>query len=205
METQNWEWLGVDHITYAVWDIAKWRAVYMDCFGFREMHYTSDACPNGTSSMRLCGLESGDSRIALVSPINRASISHVALFLDKHGDHSVQHIAYRIKNLEAFVQEMTDKQFKFVGGIKIRTDLFGPIKQIFAKRFDSSLSPATGSFYEFVERPEKTDGDLSDFFSGAVAGELYDDVEKEILADDGEPFIDLAIIAVWYDVTQQGE
>ena len=127
----------------------------MDCFGFREMHYTHDACPKGTSSMQLCGLELGDSRIALVSPINRASVSHVAHFLNIHGDHSVQHVAYRIKNLEAFVQEMTDKQFKFLGGIKIRTDLFGPIKQIFAKRFDPFMSPAQGPFYEFVDRPEK--------------------------------------------------
>ena len=193
--SDSWQWRGVDHITYAVWDVALWRAVYMG-FGFEEIHHTLDACPGAPSSMELCGLQLGDSRIALVSPIDRTSISHITHFLHMHGDHSVQHVAIAIKNLEAFVAHARDKQFNFVGAIKARTDQFGPIKQIFAKRFDPFLNPAEGPFYEFVERPEHAAADVSNFFSSTVARELYDDVEGEIATDDGKPFIDLAKIDV---------
>lgn len=188
MAQVNWQWLGEDHITYAVRDIEAWRRIYVDYFGFQEIHHTSDASPCGSSSMELYGLELGASRIALVSPINRTSISHVEYFLRKHGDHSVQHVAYAIRSLEAFVQEMKGKGFHFLGDIKYRTDSFGPIKQIFAKRFDPLLTPAEGPFYEFVERPMRAEVDFADFFSSTVAEELYGDVEKDAANDDGIPF-----------------
>ena len=188
MAHAKWQWLGEDHITYAVWDIGAWRKVYVDDFGFREIHHTADASPDGSSSMELYGLEAGNSRIALVSPINRSSISHVEYFLRAHGDHSVQHVAYGIRNLEAFVSEMKSKGFHFLGDIKYRIDSFGPIKQIFAKRFDAHMTPAEGSFYEFVERPAQTETGFADFFSSTVAGELYEEVERDMVDDDGEPF-----------------
>lgn len=177
---KEWQWLDVDHITYAVWDIQFWRLVYVNNLGFREIHHTPDASPDGKSSMELYGLEQGESRIALVRPINRSGISHVESFLRMHGDHSVQHVAYGIKNIEAFVREMEEEEFHFVGAVKQREDLFGPIKQIFAKRFDGNLTPAQGFFYEFVERPERTDEQsLAAFFSSSVAGELYEELERE--------------------------
>ena len=184
----EWEWLGGDHITYAVRDIESWKAVYIDCFGFREIHHTRDASPEGTSSMELYGLESGHSRIALVSPINREEISHVQYFISKHGDHSIQHVAYGIRNLEAFITEMKAKGFNFLGDIKYRSDAFGQVKQIFAKRFDANLTPADGAFYEFVERPVQTEADGADFFSHTTAKDLYEDVERDVVNDDGKPF-----------------
>jgi catechol 2,3-dioxygenase-like lactoylglutathione lyase family enzyme len=188
MSHAKWRWLGEDHITYAVWNIESWRAVYVDCFGFHEIHHTADASVHGSSSIELYGLESGTSRIALVIPINRSSVSHIEHFLRKHGDHSVQHVAYGIQGLEAFVSEMKDKGFRFLGDIKYRIDSFGPIKQIFAKRFDANMTPAQGPFYEFVERPKRAKKGITDFFSSAVAGEFYEDVERDAADDDGEPF-----------------
>lgn len=188
MARENWQWLSVDHITYAVRDIESWRAVYVDCFGFREIHHTPDAAPHGSSSMELYGLELGTSRIALVSPINRSSISHVEHFLRTHGDHSVQHVAYGIQGLEAFVSEIKGRGFCFLGDIKCRIDSFGHIKQIFAKRFDASMTPAQGTFYEFVERPAQTEISFGDFFSSVTAEKLYEDVEKDVADDDGKPF-----------------
>ena len=177
---KQWQWLDVDHITYAVWDIQYWRAVYMGDLGFREIHHTPDASPKGKSSMELYGLQNGRSRIALARPINRSSLSHLEVFLRMHGDHSVQHVAYGIKNIEAFVQEMEGRGFHFIGTIKQRTDQFGPIKQIFAKKFDENLTPAQGFFYEFVQRRKQTDKrGVADFFSSLVAEELYEELEDE--------------------------
>jgi len=190
VEKRQWQWIREDHITYAVWDIQFWHYVYTASLGFREMHHTVDAVPNGKSSMELYGLENGGSRVALVRPINRSAISHVESFLRMHGDHSVQHVAYGIRNLEVFVAEMKEKGFRFVGTVKQRADLFGPIKQIFAKRFDASLTPASGSFFEFVERPERTDEEgIADFFASSVAGQLYEDVEEEVARAEHECFV----------------
>ena len=191
MADGKWKWLGVDHITYAVWSMDVWREIYVKMLCFREIHYTADACPGAPSSMELCGLESGNSRVALVAPIDRKATSHVTTFLDMHGDHSIQHVAYAIENLEAFVVEMKAKGFNFLGRIKVRSDSFGPVKQIFAKRFDASLTPAEGAFFEFVERPKAGVGGAEEFFSSEVAAELYADVEGDIATDDGKPFIDL--------------
>ncbi|MDZ4285668.1 MAG: VOC family protein [Candidatus Sungbacteria bacterium] len=189
-DKKKWQWLKEDHITYAVWDIQFWRYVYTANLGFREIHHTADATPHGQSSMELYGLEQGGSRIALVRPINRSALSHVESFLRMHGDHSVQHGAYGIRNLEAFVAEMKEKGFHFVGKVKQRTDLFGPIKQIFAKRFDATLTPAQGPFFEFVERPERMDGaGIADFYASSVAGELYEDVEEEIAKAEQDCFV----------------
>jgi len=140
--------------------------------------------------MELYGLEQGGSRIALVRPINRSAVSHVESFLCMHGDHSVQHVAYGIHNLEAFVAEMKSKGLHFVGNVKERTDLFGPIKQIFAKRFDATLTPAQGAFFEFVERPDQSDeAGIADFFVSSVAGELYEDVEEEVIRAEHDCFV----------------
>lgn len=211
MAHRSWKWLGEDHITYAVKDIQSWRSVYMDVWGFKEIHHTADAWPNGPSSMELYGLQAGRSRVALVSPINRTSISHVQTFLDTNGDHSVQHVAHAIRKIEAFIKDMIRRGFKFLSEVKQRTDAFGVIKQIFAKRFDARFTPGQGSFAEFVERPKKTlkmlarrffhffhlfrtKKDFAGFFSRQVAGELYEDVEKEILNDVGDPFVDFPLI-----------
>lgn len=193
MAHRSWRWLGVDHITYAVKDIQSWRSVYMDVWGFKEIHHTADACPNGPSSMELYGLQAGRSRVALVSPINRISISHVQTYLDVHGDHSAQHVAHAIHKLEEFVEEMEGRGCKFLGEIKQRTDAFGDIKQIFAKRYDKRFTPGEGPFAEFVERlkkTKKTKKSLAGFFSRPVAGKLYQEVEDDILNDVGDPFID---------------
>lgn len=199
MVYKQWKWLGEDHITYAVKDIQARRSVYVDVWGFKEIHHTADAWPNGPSSMELYGLQAGRSRVALVSPINRTSISHVQTFLDVHGDHSVQHVAHAIENLEAFVEEMKRRGFKFLGEIKQRTDAFGDIKQIFTKRYDKRFTPGEGPFAEFVERSKKikrTKKGPAGFFSRSVAGKLYKEVEKDILNDIGDPFIDFPLLGI---------
>jgi len=88
---------------------------------------------------------------------------------------------------------MKAKGIAFCGDIKERVDAFGPIKQIFAKRFDADLTPAQGAFYEFVERFAREENRPDDFFSSTVAEELYEDVEKDIVSDDGECFIDFSM------------
>ena len=189
--SSEWKWLGEDHITYAVRDIRLWRHFYVNVMGGREIHHTADVNPAGSSSMELYGIELGRSRIALVSPINRSATSQVESFLQKHGDHSIQHVAYAISNLEAFVAEMRQKGFRFLGGIKERADSFGPVKQIFTKRFDAiATSAVDGVFFEFVERKEKSAAaERDEAFSSDVANQFYKAVEAAGDTDDGESFV----------------
>ena len=188
----EWKWLGEDHITYAVRDIRLWRHFYVNVMGGKEIHHTADVNPAGSSSMELYGIELGRSRIALVSPINRSAMSQVESFLQKHGD-SIQHVAYAISNLEAFVAEMKQKGFGFVGDIKERADAFGPVKQIFTKRLDAvGMTAVDGVFFEFVERPEES-ADAGavggEAFSSDVAEQLYKEVEAAVDTDDGTSFV----------------
>ena len=191
--SREWKWLGEDHITYAVRDIRLWRHFYVNVMGGREIHHTADVNPAGSSSMELYGIELGRSRIALVSPINRSAMSQVEFFLQKHGD-SIQHVAYAISNLEAFVAEMKQKGFRFLGDIIERADAFGLVKQIFTKRFDAiATSAVNGVFLEFVERREKSGAAAAnacdEVFSSDVANQFYKAVEAAGDTDDGESFV----------------
>jgi hypothetical protein len=169
--------LGVDHVAIAVKDIAKWKNTYL-FLGAKVFYETNDASPKGRSSMKLCGVKLGEFSIALIEGIDREDISQVSAFVNKHGDHSVQHIAIAVDNIYTFVEWATANNFNFLGPVQDRKDAFGDVKQVFARKFDKDLPPDEAPFYEFVERPNQEGRFISaDSFSDEFAREFFLQIE----------------------------
>jgi hypothetical protein len=169
--------LGLDHVAVAVKDIFKWKVMYLS-MGARVFYETSDASPQGASSMKLCGVKLGEYSIALIEGINREEISQVSAYVEKHGDHSFQHIAVAVDNIYAFVEWASENHFHFLGPVQDRKDAFGDVKQVFARKFDKDLPPDEAPFYEFVERPNQAGKFISaDSFSDDFAKEFFLQIE----------------------------
>ncbi|MBI2120721.1 MAG: VOC family protein [Parcubacteria group bacterium] len=169
--------LGLDHVAIAVKDITAWKKMYL-FMGARIFYETNDASPNGKSSMKLCGVKLGEYSIALIEGIDREEISQVSAYVEAHGDHSFQHIAVAVDNIYAFVEWATVNNFHFLGPLKDRSDAFGDVKQVFARKFDKNLSPDEAPFYEFVERPNQEGRFISaDSFSDDFAKEFFLQIE----------------------------
>lgn len=170
--------LGVDHIAIAVRDIAKWKNTYL-FWGAKIFYETNDASPKGRSSMKLCGVKVGEFSIALIEGIDRDDVSQVSAFVNKHGDHSIQHVAIAVDNIYAFVEWANANHFNFLGSVQDRPDAFGDVKQVFARKFDKNLPPDEAPFYEFVERPNQEGRFVSaDSFSDDFAKEFFQQVER---------------------------
>ncbi len=196
---RNWKVLGVDHVAIAVKDIEAWKRVYIDLLGGENFFETNDAVPGGPSSMRLCGVKLGGYSIALLEGIDRDQTSQVSAFQKAHGDHSFQHLAVRVDNLDNFAQWARGQNFQFLGSVQERADAFGPIKQVFARPFDPSLAPDQGNFYEFVERPignKFAAGEVGgDSFSSDFAKEFFTQIERAQNKGEALSFIDLKSLA----------
>jgi catechol 2,3-dioxygenase-like lactoylglutathione lyase family enzyme len=196
---RNWKVLGVDHVAIAVKDIEAWKRVYIDLLGGENFFETEDAAPNGPSSMHLCGVKLGGYSVALIEGIDRKEQSQVSAFQKTHGDHSFQHLAVRVDNLDNFTRWAQARNFQFLGPVLERSDAFGPIKQVFARPFDPNLDPDQGNFYEFVERPIGNKFSASDVagdsFSNDFAKELFGQIESAQRKGEALSFIDLKSLA----------
>lgn len=191
---RQWEILGIDHIAILVKNIERWKQFYVRLLGGEIFYETEDANPQGLSSMKLCGIKINDGRfsLALVEGIDREEKSQVTRFIERHGDHAVQHVAIGVRNVKAFINDMRKEGVNFLGELLERKDAFGPVKQIFSKKFDLDLDSDEAPFFEFVERPQKGKTFASaDSFSDDFAMELYQSIEDAHREGDGETFINM--------------
>lgn len=188
-------WLKrVDHVTYAVaaGTIERWAAVHERLGGGEVVARLDDVCPGDRrSSMRLWCLRFEEFGVALVEGIDRDAESQVTAFVRAHGDHAIQHVAYAVDDLEAYVRELDALGVKMRGGIVTRNDGFGPVKQVFTKGLVAG-DPAAAAFLEFVERPRAESGTVQVSFSRDVGKAFYEQIEQARAAGDHEPFVPLA-------------
>ncbi len=183
--------LGVDHVAIAVKDLKRWKAQYLS-MGATVFFETDDASPGGSSSMKLCGLKLGEFSCALIEGIDREEKSQVSAFVEKHGDHSFQHVALAVDNIYVFVEWALEQGFHFLGSIQDRVDGFGQVKQIFGRKFDEHLAPDEGPFYEFVQRPNQEGRFVSaNSFSDDFAREFFLEIEDAQHAGEGQTFVTL--------------
>jgi hypothetical protein len=138
---------------------------------------SDDVNPKGKSSMMLWCIDFGEFGIALAAGIDREEKSHVTCAVEANGDHFLQHPAFHVRDLEAFIKHASSFGLRFQGDMQVRNDGFGITKQIFAWPYNSGDNAAFAGFHEYEEREDE---DTEITFSPKVGASLYD-IAQEIM------------------------
>jgi methylmalonyl-CoA epimerase len=132
--------VGMDHIGVAVKSLDEAIGVYRDVLGFQleGVHVLTER------KVKVAFLSTGgETRIELLEPIG--SDSPVAKFLENRGE-GVQHVAMRVKGIEAVLERLRDKGIMLVDD-KPRTGAEG------AKIAFVHPKSTKGVLLELVEKP----------------------------------------------------
>ena len=184
----------VDHVSYAVaaGNIEKWAWFHIEVEGGTLIKRIDDARPGDShSSMKIWCIDYGEFGIALIEGIDRAEKSQVTSFVEKHGDHACQHVAYDCYDLDTFVDRLKSMGGHPRGEILVHNDGFGILKQTFAKGYAPGHAGET-AFPEYCQRPtcaEEADR-IQITFSNKAGSEFYRQVQDAISAGDTQPFFD---------------
>jgi len=194
----------IDHVSYAVekGNIEKWAWFHIEVEGGTLIKRIDDARPGDpNSSMKIWCIDYGNFGIALIEGIDRAEKSQVTSFVEKHGDHSCQHVAYDCHNLEKFIGHMKSLGGHPRGNVLVQDDGFGILKQMFAKGYASGHA-GEATFPEYCERPQTADEAkaVEITFSNKAGGEFYKQVQNAIDEDDQQPFFDFSHMAKDWEV-----
>ena len=184
----------VDHITYACarGTIEKWAWFHTEVEGGRLIERIDDVRPHDAeSSMKLWCIDFGEFGIALVEGIDRRKKSQVTKFVERHGDHSCQHVAFDCHDLERFRQHLLELGGHPRGRVLVRHDGFGLLKQMFAKGYAEG-DAAEATFPEYVERPREGAEEVHITFSETAGRGFYEQIEDAIESGDEEPLIDFS-------------
>ena len=185
----------VDHITYACkqGSIEKWAWFHIEVEGGRLINRIDDVRPDDANdSMKIWCIDFGEFGVALIEGIDRAKTSQVTAFVDRHGDHSVQHVAYDTENLAEFQAHMKSMGGTPRGETLVRNDGFGVLKQMFARGYEEGAADVS-TFPEYVERPNAVDAeDVSITFAEETGKGFYDQVADAVENGDLEPFFDFS-------------
>ena len=186
----------VDHITYACEQgtIERWAWFHIEVEGGTLINRIDDVRPDDPgSSMKIWCIDYGDFGVALIEGIDRAQKSQVTKFVDVHGDHAVQHVAYDTHDLEKFQAHMKDMGGTPRGETLVRNDGFGILKQMFARGYAEG-DAAEASFPEYVQRPNPgdTEAEVAITFAEETGKGFYDQIEDAVAAGDEAPFFDFS-------------
>ena len=186
----------VDHISYACekGTIEKWAWFHIEVEGGTLIKRIDDVRPDDPdSSMKIWCIDYGDFGIALIEGIDRAEKSQVTNFVEKHGDHSCQHVAYDCYNLDQFQAHMIEMGGHPRGSTVVRDDGFGILKQMFAKGYASGHA-GEATFPEYCQRPssEEEAAQVNITFSNEAGEGFYNQVQQAIDEGDEQPFFDFS-------------
>ncbi len=182
----------IDHITCVVRPdtIKQWAWFYIDVLGGALTLRTDDTNPDGDSSMMVWTIDFADFGVALIAGIDRKEKSHVTAFVEKHGDHSFQHVAFQVQNLEGFCSQVSNFGVNVLGDTLARKDATGRyVKQVFGSPFHDRENSSLVGFYEFVERPLPAEGEADKpsepevSFSEKAGKLLYQQAQSEMNED----------------------
>lgn len=195
----------VDHISYACesGNIEKWAWFHIEVEGGRLINRIDDVRPGDPdSSMKIWCIDFGEFGIALIEGIDRAKKSQVTKFVDRHGDHSCQHIAYDTFDLDAFIERLKANGGTPRGKVLVRNDGFGVLKQMFARGYAEG-DAAEASFPEYCERPNVNgDDNVAITFAEETGKGFYDQIEDAVTAGDEAPFFSFSAMPDDWEVPE---
>ncbi|MCH1436238.1 MAG: hypothetical protein L7U56_11245 [Acidimicrobiales bacterium] len=186
----------VDHISYAceAGSIERWAWFHIEVEGGVLINRIDDVRPGDPgSSMKIWCIDYGDFGVALIEGIDRAEKSQVTKFVEKHGDHTVQHVAFDTHDLDKFIEHMQSLGGTPRGEVLVRDDGFGTLKQMFARGYaDGDAGEA--SFPEYCQRPDPTASpdEVAITFAEETGKGFYDQVQTAIEDGDTAPFFDFS-------------
>jgi hypothetical protein len=192
----------VDHITYACdkGRIEQWAWFHIEIEGGTLINRIDDVRPDDPdSSMKIWCIDFGDFGVALIEGIDRAQRSQVTKFVERHGDHSCQHVAFDTHDLDKFVAHLQANGGTPRGEVLVRNDGFGVLKQMFARGYEAG-DAAEASFPEYCQRPQVGDSDeeVAITFAQETGKGFYDQIEDAVADGDEAPFFDFtAMPAGW--------
>ncbi|MDH3441000.1 MAG: hypothetical protein OEM63_09625 [Gammaproteobacteria bacterium] len=197
----------IDHVSYACdkGSIEKWAWFHIVVEGGTLIKRIDDARPGDpNSSMKIWCIDYGNFGIALIEGIDRKEKSQVTSFVEKHGDHACQHVAYDCYNLDKFIAHMKSLGGHPRGDVLVQDDGFGVLKQMFAKGYASGHA-GEATFPEYCQRPETADEarEVAITFSNKAGGEFYKQVQNAIDEGDTEPFFDFSHMPADWDVPKE--
>ncbi len=186
---------NVDHVTYACAPgmIEKWAWFHIEVEGGRLINRIDDVRPDDPdSSMKLWCIDFEHFGVALIEGIDRAKKSQVTKFVEAHGDHSCQHVAYDTYDLDAFQAHLKAMGGSPRGQTLVRHDGFGVLKQMFARGYAEGDAAET-PFPEYVQRPEVgSEEEVAITFAEETGKGFYDQIEDAVEAGDTTPFFDFS-------------
>ena len=195
----------VDHITYAcaAGTIEKWAWFHIEVEGGTLINRIDDVRPDDPNdSMKIWCIDYGEFGVALIEGIDRAKKSQVTAFVDRHGDHSVQHVAYDTHDLEKFQEHMKKMGGTPRGETLVRNDGFGVLKQMFARGYEEG-SADESTFPEYVQRPNNMNAEeVAITFAEETGKGFYDQVADAVDEGDTAPFFDFSKMPEDWDVPE---
>ena len=185
----------VDHVTYACeqGSIERWAWFHIEVEGGTLINRIDDVRPDDPdSSMKLWCIDYGDFGVALIEGIDRAERSQVTKFVERHGDHSCQHVAYEADDLDRFTAHVQRMGGSVRGPKLVRHDGFGVLEQLFARGYEPG-APDEVPFPEYVQRPDAGAGDEVAITFAAETGQgFYAQIAEAVADNDVEPFFDFS-------------
>ena len=151
---------NVDQLAIAVYNLNEAIKLYVDNYGFKLDCIRDTA--GKTTGMRSAVLFSGEFSIVLLK--STAKGSQIERYLEKYGP-GVQHVAFKVHNIEETYQRLSDQGVKFSTSIIEAPNL----KQVFTER-----DPNTGMMHEYVERTENSGFN----FDENNINQLFHDLER---------------------------
>jgi hypothetical protein len=185
----------VDHVTYAcaAGTIERWAWFHIEVEGGSLINRIDDVRPDDPdSSMKIWCVDFGEFGVALIEGIDRAKKSQVTKFVEAHGDHAVQHVAFDTDDLDAFTRHVRAMGGTPRGRTLVRHDGFGVLKQMFARGYAEG-DAAQVAFPEYVQRPHVgADDDVAITFAEETGKGFYDQIEDAEDSGDLAPFFDFS-------------
>jgi len=201
----------VDHITYACEadSIQKWAWFHIEVEGGTLINRIDDVRPDDAeSSMKIWCVDFGEFGVALIEGIDRAKKSQVTQFVERHGDHAIQHVAFDTHDLEKFQDHMKQMGGTPRGKTLVRNDGFGVLKQMFARGYQEG-NAAEASFAEYVQRPTAAQGSFAESgqeiaitFATETGKGFYDQIEEAVADGDEAPFFDFSKMPESWEVPE---
>ena len=176
----------VDHITYACEQgaIERWAWFHIEVEGGTLINRIDDVRPDDPdSSMKIWCIDYGDFGVALIEGIDRAKKSQVTKFVEAHGDHACQHVAYDTYDLDAFVEPSAAHGRHAAGpGARAQRRLRRPQADVRPRLRTRATPPRTASRSTASDRGSRTRDAVAITFAEETGKGFYDQIEEAVAA-----------------------